>query len=184
MPPDAVILADNLELDRRACELRRCGNPVKLSRIPMELLLLLVERRGELVTRDEIGERIWGKDVFVDRDNNINAAIRKLRQVLGDDPDHPKFVQTVTGRGYRFMAPMPEAAHLSSLIETGSDGLAATEDLGLARTSSRFIPPKQLRRRWLLLPAIGVVLIVAMLVYFQWFRFRTHPQAASGRLWL
>src|SRR6202049_4292774 len=135
MPPDAVILADNLELDRRACELRRCGNPVKLSRIPMELLLLLVERRGELVTRDEIGERIWGKDVFVDRDNNINAAIRKLRQVLGDDPDHPKFVQTVTGRGYRFMAPAaPEAANLRSLIEGESDRLAATEDFVLAGT--------------------------------------------------
>jgi DNA-binding winged helix-turn-helix (wHTH) protein len=123
MPPDLVILADNLELDRSACELRRSGKPVKLSRIPMELLLLLVERRGELVTRDEIGERIWGKDVFVDQDNNINAAIRKLRQVLDDDPEQPRFVQTVTGRGYRFTAPTPtpKGASLTPILEPMSE---------------------------------------------------------------
>jgi DNA-binding response OmpR family regulator len=97
MPPDVVILAQHLELDRCAYELRRSGSPVKLSGIPMELLLLLVERHGQLVTRDEIVERIWGKTVFLDTDNSINAAIRKLRQVLGDDPQEPRFVQTVTG---------------------------------------------------------------------------------------
>ena len=106
MPPDLVKLADNLELDRRAYELRRAGEPLKLSRIPMELLLLLVERRGELVTRDDIVKRIWGKDVFLDTDNSINAAIRKLRQVLVDDPEQPRFVQTITGMGYRFIAPV------------------------------------------------------------------------------
>ena len=108
MPPNLIKLADNLELDRRAYELRRSGEPLKLSRIPMELLLLLVERRGELVTRDDIVERIWGKDVFLDTDNSINAAIRKLRQVLVDDPEKPQFVQTITGMGYRFIAPVVE----------------------------------------------------------------------------
>jgi TolB-like protein/DNA-binding winged helix-turn-helix (wHTH) protein/Tfp pilus assembly protein PilF len=184
MPPDAVILADNLELDRRACELRRSGNPVKLSRIPMELLLLLVERRGELVTRDEIGERIWGKDVFVDRDNNINAAIRKLRQVLGDDPDHPKFVQTVTGRGYRFIASPPEAANLTSLIDVASEATPPTEGVVLGGAIPRSAPPAHVRRLWLLLPAVAAVVIVAAVAYFQWFRFRTHPRAAAGRLML
>jgi len=104
MPLGTVKLSDNLELDRRAYELRRAGKPLKLSRIPMELLFLLVERRGELVTRDEIVERIWGKDVFLDTDNSINAAIRKLRHVLEDDPEQPRFVQTITGMGYRFIA--------------------------------------------------------------------------------
>jgi DNA-binding winged helix-turn-helix (wHTH) protein/Flp pilus assembly protein TadD len=108
MPPDLVSLGDNLELDRSAYELRRAGEPLKLSRIPMELLLLLVERRGQLVTRDAIVERVWGKDVFLDADNSINAAIRKLRQVLGDDFQEPRFVQTVTGMGYRFIAPVEE----------------------------------------------------------------------------
>jgi DNA-binding winged helix-turn-helix (wHTH) protein len=71
----------------RFYELRRSGRVVKLERIPMELLLLLVVRKGELVTRDQIVERIWGKDAFLDADNSINGAIRKIRQVLKDDPD-------------------------------------------------------------------------------------------------
>jgi DNA-binding winged helix-turn-helix (wHTH) protein len=74
----------------------------------MELLLFLVERRGELVTREEIIEHIWGKDVFLDTDSGINAAIRKIRQVLKDDPEKPVFVQTITGKGYRFVATMAE----------------------------------------------------------------------------
>jgi eukaryotic-like serine/threonine-protein kinase len=105
-----VKFADDLELDWRAYELRRSGQPIRLSRIPMELLFLLVERRGELVTRDEIVGRIWGKDVFLDTDNSINAAMRKLRQVLDDDPEHPRYVQTVTGMGYRFIAPVVEVS--------------------------------------------------------------------------
>jgi DNA-binding winged helix-turn-helix (wHTH) protein len=72
----------------------------------MELLFLLVEPGGELVTRDEIVTRIWGKDVFLDTDNSINAVARKLRQVLDDDPEHPRYLQTVTGMGYRFIAPV------------------------------------------------------------------------------
>jgi eukaryotic-like serine/threonine-protein kinase len=94
----------------RAYELRRAGKSLKLERIPMELLVLLVERRGELVARDQIIERIWGKDVFLDTDNSINAAIRKIRQVLKDDPDRPRFVVTITGKGYRFVAPVEEAS--------------------------------------------------------------------------
>ena len=76
MPSDVVRLGGDLELDPRAYELRRSGRRLKLERIPMELLLLLVERRGELVTREEIIERIWGKDVFLDTDSGINAAIK------------------------------------------------------------------------------------------------------------
>ena len=108
MAPNILKLADDLELDRGAYELRRSGKALRLSRIPMELLLLLVERRGELVTRGEIVERIWGNDVFLDTDNSINAAIRKLRQVLDDDSEQPRFVHTVTGKGYRFVAPVKE----------------------------------------------------------------------------
>ena len=85
MTPNLLKLADELELDRGAYELRRSGKALRLSRIPMELLLLLVERRGDLVTREEIIDRIWGKNIFLDTDNSINAAIRKLRQVLDED---------------------------------------------------------------------------------------------------
>src|SRR5246127_1979461 len=120
MAANILRLADNLDLDRGAYELRRSGRALRLSRIPMELLLLLVERRGELVTRNEIVERVWGKDVFLDTDNSINAAVRKLRQVLDDDPEQPRFVHTVTGKGYRFVATVRESRTASQrTTETG-----------------------------------------------------------------
>jgi len=114
--PDQLRFGEDFELDLRAYELRRAGRILKLERIPMELLLLLVEKRGQLVTRDQIIERIWGKDVFLDTDNSINAAIRKIRQVLKDNPEQPRFVQTITGRGYRFIAPAVEVTPIVSTL--------------------------------------------------------------------
>ena len=92
------------ELDRTAYQLRRKGRPVQLERIPLELLFLLAERRGQLVTREEIVERVWGKGVFLDTDNAINSAVRKIRHALHDDSDSPRFVATVPAKGYRFVA--------------------------------------------------------------------------------
>jgi DNA-binding winged helix-turn-helix (wHTH) protein len=100
---------DGFELDVRAYELRKAGRIIKLERIPMELLLLLIDAQGGVVSRDQILEKIWGKDVFLDTDNSINTAIRKIRRVLKDDPEQPRFVQTVVGRGYRFIAAITEA---------------------------------------------------------------------------
>src|ERR1039458_1292159 len=91
-------------LDHGAYELRRGGVVVPLQRIPLELLCLLVERHGQLLTRREILERIWGKGVFVDSENSINTAVRKLRRALCDDSEAPRFVTTVPGKGYRFVA--------------------------------------------------------------------------------
>jgi TolB-like protein/DNA-binding winged helix-turn-helix (wHTH) protein/Tfp pilus assembly protein PilF len=79
---------------------------LKLERIPLEILILLLEHRGEIVSREEIVARVWGNDVFLDTDNSIRGAIRKVRQALKDDPETPRFIQTVTGRGYRFIAPI------------------------------------------------------------------------------
>ena len=108
MPSDLVRFED-VELDAQRYSLRRSGRNLKLERIPMELLLYLVERRGLLVTREEIIEKLWGKDVFLDTDNSINTAIRKIRQALKDNPEQPRFVQTVAGKGYRFIAPIVQA---------------------------------------------------------------------------
>jgi TolB-like protein/DNA-binding winged helix-turn-helix (wHTH) protein/Flp pilus assembly protein TadD len=99
---------EDFELDLRAHELRRGGIPIKLERIPMQVLLLLIEHRNELVTRDQIVERVWGNSVFIDSDNSLNGAIRKIRRVLKDDPERPRFLQTITGLGYRFIAPLDE----------------------------------------------------------------------------
>ena len=95
---------EDFALNRGTCELRRGDVVVPLQRIPLELLCLLVERRGQLVTREEILERVWGKGVFVDIENSINTAIRKIRRALSDDSDTPRFVVTVPTRGYRFVA--------------------------------------------------------------------------------
>src|SRR5215469_13579981 len=97
------------ELDRNAYQLRHNRRPLQLERIPLDLLFLLVDRRGELVSRTEIFERIWGKDLFLDTDNAINSAVRKLRRALDDDPDSPKFIETVLARGYRFVAAVTPA---------------------------------------------------------------------------
>ncbi len=109
-----VVRFEDVELDVRRYALQRAGRSLKLERIPMELLLLLIERRGDLVAREEIIQRLWGKDVFLDTDNSINTAIRKIRQVLRDDPERPRFVQTVAGKGYRFIAPVIEAKELAA----------------------------------------------------------------------
>src|SRR6266852_4439913 len=95
---------EDFELDLSACELRRGGTALHLQRIPFQLLSLLVERHGQLVTREEILERIWGKDVFVDGENSINTAVRKIRRTLNDDAGAPQFIVTVPARGYRFIA--------------------------------------------------------------------------------
>ncbi len=98
----------NYELDQRAYELRRGGRVLKLERIPMDLLCLLAGNAGQLVSREAIIEKLWGKGVFLDTDNGINTAIRKIRQTLRDNPRHPRFVQTVPGKGYRFAASVTE----------------------------------------------------------------------------
>jgi DNA-binding winged helix-turn-helix (wHTH) protein len=94
----------DFELDVGAYELRRNGRRVRIERQPMDLLLLLVERRRQLVLRCEIIDRLWGKDVFIDVDSGVNTAIRKVRQALRDSPAGPTFVETVSGKGYRFIA--------------------------------------------------------------------------------
>ncbi len=99
-----IRFGEGYELDLRPRRLRRGSDVLKLERIPFEILLLLLENRDEIVTRDQIVSRVWGQGVFLDTDNSIRGAIRKLRQVLKDDAESPRFIQTVTGQGYRFIA--------------------------------------------------------------------------------
>jgi len=89
-------------LDISRYELTCAGKPVRMERIPMDLLILLVRENGRLVSRDEIIDRLWGKDVFFDTDNSINTAIKKIRRALGEDPEKPQYIETVQGKGYRF----------------------------------------------------------------------------------
>ena len=94
-------------------ELRRFGRRVKLEKKPMELLIFLVGRRDQLVSREEIVKKLWRSDLFIDTERNLNNIVRKIRTALGDDSDKPRFLETVVGKGYRFIGPVRviEAQH-------------------------------------------------------------------------
>jgi TolB-like protein/Flp pilus assembly protein TadD len=115
--PREIVRFAHFELDTAAYELRRKGRPIRLERQPMDLLILLVTRRGELVTRDEITARLWGDGIFVDVETGVNTAVRKIRQALNDSSDDPAFIETVTGKGYRFVASV-EVKHSPGGCET------------------------------------------------------------------
>jgi TolB-like protein/DNA-binding winged helix-turn-helix (wHTH) protein/Flp pilus assembly protein TadD len=145
----AIEFGDGFTLDLRAYELRRAGRTLKLEPTPFGILALLLEQRGELVTRDQIVERVWGKGVFLDTDNSINGAIRKIRLVLNDDPEQPRFIQTVTGKGYRFLAPIAEGE---------PEATSAPPPLAVVQTAQNektITPPPSLLRK--LRPAIKLV---------------------------
>ena len=97
------------ELAPSTFEPRRGVRVIKLEKLATELLLLLVSQRESVVSRETIAEKLWGKDVFVDSEDGINTAVRKVRKALGDNSERPRFVQRVPGRGYRFIAPVAES---------------------------------------------------------------------------
>ena len=104
----SIRFGEGFELDLRPRRLRHGSRVLKLERIPLEILALLLAHSGNIVTRDQIVSRVWGQGVFLDTDNSIRGAIRKLRQALKDDAESPRFIQTITGQGYRFIAPVTD----------------------------------------------------------------------------
>src|SRR3989442_14101892 len=98
------------ELDVRSGDLRMDGLRVGLQEQPLQILTVLLERPGELVTREELRQRLWPADTFVDFEHGLNAAVKRLRDSVGDSADTPRFVETVPRRGYRFVAPVERAA--------------------------------------------------------------------------
>ena len=96
----------DFEVSLRSGELRRNGTKIKLQEQPFQILVLLLEQRGEVVTRDELRQKLWTADTFVDFDNGLNIAIKKLRTALSDDADDPRYIETLPRRGYRFIAPV------------------------------------------------------------------------------
>src|ERR1700686_1534466 len=94
------------EVDLKTCELRKHGLRLKLAEQPFQVLVVLLEKPGEIVTRDEMRNRLWPGDTFVDFDHGLNNAVIRLREVLGDASENPRFVETIPRRGYRFIAPV------------------------------------------------------------------------------
>jgi eukaryotic-like serine/threonine-protein kinase len=166
-----LVRFEDFELDLRSYQVRRSGRTLRLERIPMEVLFLLVQRRGQLVTREEIIEKLWGKNAFLDTDNAINTAIRKTRQVLKDDPEQPRFIQTVTGRGYRFIGQISEVVvpevNASAQGQTASSSSPSAATRAAPMTIGATPASPSIGKRWkVIVPAIVAVLALSVGVYF------------------
>lgn len=196
------------ELDCDRFELFRAGRSVKVERMPMELLILLVSNKGQLVTRAEIAERLWPDGVFVDTEHGTNSFVRKIRLVLRDDSDQPRFVQTVTGKGYRFIAPVTRLATTpnravavsgsrrdelsttnfqSTILETANQGVAPTP-AGISSPAEQNIEiasRANLKKRFRVAALAMATAVAAGLVIVVWLHRRSasastvHPQIRS-----
>jgi TolB-like protein/DNA-binding winged helix-turn-helix (wHTH) protein len=146
----------DFEPDSSRFELRCHDRPLKLEHIPMELLILLLEENGQLVSRQEIIERLWGKDVFLDTEHGINTAIRKIRTALREDAERPRFIQTVSGKGYRFV---PDAVSTNATSGSAKISVPANEVLTPASMEAGPIRTSEglASRRW---PWAAVALLV------------------------
>jgi len=147
------------ELDCDRFELRRNGRPLRLERQPLELLILLASSGGRLVTREEIARCLWPSEVFVDVEHGINTAIRKIRHVLRENPERPRFLETVTGKGYRFTG-----------VTTQSESTPATHD-GPSQASqpelsvAEPVPTRDSRVLWLTVSAAAAALVLAAIFF-------------------
>ncbi len=139
MPEKKVRFAE-FELDFGRFQLYRSGRPVRLEGLPLQLLMFLIENPSQLVTREQIADALWGKDVFVDVEQGINTAIRKVRMALEDDSVQPQYLQTVVGRGYRFVAPTLVNGDAAP-SETGEGPMVSAEELGRAIMAAAGLDP-------------------------------------------
>src|SRR3989475_11602659 len=116
------------EVDVRSGELRKQGVRIKLQEQPFHVLAVLLQRPGEVVTREELRSQNWPADTFVDFDNSLNTAVNKLREALGDAADSPRFIQTLPRRGYRFLAPVTGRDGTTRGTDTGASPAAPTRN--------------------------------------------------------
>jgi TolB-like protein/DNA-binding winged helix-turn-helix (wHTH) protein len=184
-----IRFGDELELDARAWELRRAGQPQKLERIPMEILLFLAQQHGKLVSREQIVEKIWGKGVYLDTDNSINGAMRKIRQALGDDSAEPQYIQTVTGLGYRFvaqLAPTPASPATAGATQPGTTASAPARvnPVGAPDSPGPFVERRRAPAPTTREPAttpwwVGATLVVALCAALLWMQRPATREAAA-----
>jgi TolB-like protein/DNA-binding winged helix-turn-helix (wHTH) protein/tetratricopeptide (TPR) repeat protein len=176
-----VVRFREFTLDLRSFQLLRIDRRVRLERQPMDLLILLVERSPALVTHEEIADRLWGKDVFIDVETAIHGAVRKVRQALRDSTEAPVFVETVPARGYRFIAPVEIVA--SSPPASNNNGAPAgtdpaeppaiaappTDTTATTAEPASASPVKASSRRWAWTLGVTVILLLSSLLVWRWF---------------
>jgi len=168
MEPDASFRFGVFEVDVRAGELRKHGLRIRLQQQPFQVLEMLLRRPRDVVTRDEPRNKLWPADTFVDFDHGLNKAINKIREALGDSADNPRFVETVSRRGYRFIA---EVAVLD-----GADS-PKTRELELPGFTAEPATPRRLvwSRAW---KAAAIILIPTLALVAAWMiRSRSRPSS-------
>ena len=158
------------EADLKACELRKHGFRLKLAEQPFQVLAMLLERPGETVTREELRDRLWPSDTFVDFDHGLNNAVMRVREVLLDSSDHPRYVETIPRRGYRFVAPVEDVPAPSAVSEKGesertsSAVLPAPVESNVALVSLDADRPGEqpVSRPWLSAPRIAIAAFITL----------------------
>src|SRR5262245_48548165 len=165
-----ILCFGSFEVDVASGELRRQGLKIRLQDQPFRLLVLLLEHAGDVVTREEVRERLWPADTFVDFDHSLNTAVRKLREALGDSAETPRYVETIARRGYRFIAPVAplptaQAAHSAAA--------------GVASPLPSPAAPSSTSSRRLVILAMVVVCAAALVAY--WVVRRSGPTIQSDR---
>lgn len=185
--PHATFRVRDVVLDVGAYELRRDGRAVRLERQPMDLLILLVERRGQLVTRSEIADALWGKDVFVDVETGVHTAIRKIRQALRDPVDAPVYIETVPGKGYRFIAPVDALTPdpTPSVEAASGPAVAAITNAPQALPARETLPPAASPRAWASRATIVEAIVLGLVVLAgiaAWTWHRSAVSAPAGRI--
>lgn len=170
------------EADLRAGFLRRRGLRVRLQEKPFQILAFLLERRGELVTREELRDRLWPAGTYVDFDSSVNTALKKLRQALGDPADEPLYIKTVPRKGYRFIAPL-ELVDRPSSDATAAFVSAAPEPAPTSISASVVPAASFMRERWVWLATVATIAIVLALSTYIWHRSQSVAgvRAAAGR---
>jgi DNA-binding winged helix-turn-helix (wHTH) protein/tetratricopeptide (TPR) repeat protein len=152
--------------------LARNGARVKIQDLPYRLLVMLLERPGEIVTREEVRQRLWPENTFVEFDNSLGVAIRKVRDALSDDAEAPRYVETLPRRGYRFVAPVTVSC--SEAAAQPAETLTPATVVGIRNTSTPTVTNRH-RRYWVI--AASVLVLVGAIVY----GFRSLPRRASTK---
>ena len=155
------------ELDVAAGELRRKHRRLKLQPQPFKLLLLLVRKGGTVVSRDEIRRELWPDGTYVDFDQAVNFSIKQIRDVLGDEADHPLFIETVPRRGHRFIAPISrpgQAPTRHSFFPMGATAIRLEKALWTNIAELRLAESKRRRNLWVALSVVGAIAVVAILM--------------------
>jgi TolB-like protein/DNA-binding winged helix-turn-helix (wHTH) protein len=167
-----IVRFGQFEFDLQTGELRRRGLEVKIAGQPLQILAILLEHPGQVITREQIQRKLWPADTFVEFEQSLNAAVKRLREALGESADNPRFLETVPRRGYRFIAPVDKQSQVSTLHRLG---IVVPE-------------PTRARRPYVVLLSVGSILgILAVLLlalnvnqWREWLRGKTaHPRIDS-----